>query len=1448
MRLRLTIHRHGLPASQILWTSSGLHRSIAAAGASFTISQLLEQVNDIVPLESDDWGLEDYIVEVRGFECLHFSELGELLRDEDEVRLSGRHQISFDGKHLIDGVAFGRPFLRRADRPAITIPPRKRRRLTYSDDEDTENKSGVPERKLAIKGGFGDADMDEEDEDDGDFEPEDDTEDFAIENQLREDPRDLAHDNGSNEKIERSMLLDGGGDKSEGVSTGSRRRRALVLEDGETLELVDDDGQPFPDEYHNALLGYPKASDASLPQPGLESQGAATKLKKKGNWKCPENVQNATNVSTSTSGRVSNTSEKSVRFQGTEKQDTTVVTITEQENGEDEDESDDAGFFPGEILPLDKDKHNSNSGSESSDDDESSETVSSVSSLSSSSLSSSDEEESSRSESEPEEVPISEDKAKTLKQNTVAAGKQQQQPKPVMKDTAPGQGQNKTRMRNQRRRNHKKLIRLKATGILPANATATDLASWRANPSQYAAEPVERSDDEDEAGKGKNAVEEFEAKRQELLASLASGGIEVGTTEPQQPKAPVAEAILAVKSEATLQESEDAHVETERASSHAKPAAMESSEPSEPPRRRAKLDVASSRRLLFGSLGLRTPKSKEEENIMRTKSVVAAKSAANKQDTTVQYMYNKSCNVEEGQALPTAEPNDYKSSISISTFNDDMNSWKGRINLSAVECCHEGVELSTPPFPFVQRWDPQQQVYKDKYGAKKGRKGKRRKWNHSQYNEEIEQSYNEYQDAQNLQSAEEADISLNYDVSNSLQAQNEAQNIESEDTQSAVNDQLMRDADGLSASAVQTLSEDDDLLHIPADPTACDPLVQAHAQAGAVIIFKQLDMSQETNWQPRISEYRTAIINNASGDGTLEMTLAKRDRPNREKLFDDETGERVYAKFEMPDYEDDDTEGDDGFVKVSYAELIEPKLLRAPNPEEAPPKQRHTLRPDHNNPGSEALTNKLTHKPGDGDPTADLISNPLQKLQHPHGDYIDPAVEGTKLVIGTLADKETRDKLINGPKAINGLDENSQITSNVRRENARPIKDAGFRPNIDSELLYETDVHSSRPRDTKIEFDQERSLFNGISGHISDEGGRGILSPRFNGLVSSPPGAESFREMTSSPIGSRLPTSHITRGHEQYDVETTDAGTTQSLSVIEASYPGLPVADVDKSFGESDDGPHFDEENQDPCIQGTVDESETLHAEQEGEVHAQSATNAVANNSRGQEMALEEAYNLLGIGDHTLEDGMVLTLYEICISESPSKQADLLKALKVINEARNSLNLKQYLDFNSDPGLHAATPLIQPSAEGKHSGASSDNEFPTLETVFSTAHSSFETIKEDRQSTQPRSSSERNRKAFSQNKNNTSDIALSAESDLLTPRASQIPPPSSKIVDLTLSTSNPGEPDPLKPNNEDDEEYHGNGYGLPRGPGWVKKRKLRSGSQGDETGIGMRKKANIMTR
>ena len=86
MRLRLIIERHGLPSTQLLWTVGGPGLSSSTSQtSSATIADLLKQVNQFIPLESDEWGLEDYLVNVSSFECLHFYPLTRLLKENDTV-------------------------------------------------------------------------------------------------------------------------------------------------------------------------------------------------------------------------------------------------------------------------------------------------------------------------------------------------------------------------------------------------------------------------------------------------------------------------------------------------------------------------------------------------------------------------------------------------------------------------------------------------------------------------------------------------------------------------------------------------------------------------------------------------------------------------------------------------------------------------------------------------------------------------------------------------------------------------------------------------------------------------------------------------------------------------------------------------------------------------------------------------------------------------------------------------------------------------------------------------------------------------------------------------------------------------------------------------------------------------------------------------------------------
>lgn len=80
LRLRLVVRRHALPDVRIVFP--------VRLDNDPTIANLLEQVNDVIPLESyeSSWGLEDYAVELEnGFELLHFQSVGEVLKEDEEV-------------------------------------------------------------------------------------------------------------------------------------------------------------------------------------------------------------------------------------------------------------------------------------------------------------------------------------------------------------------------------------------------------------------------------------------------------------------------------------------------------------------------------------------------------------------------------------------------------------------------------------------------------------------------------------------------------------------------------------------------------------------------------------------------------------------------------------------------------------------------------------------------------------------------------------------------------------------------------------------------------------------------------------------------------------------------------------------------------------------------------------------------------------------------------------------------------------------------------------------------------------------------------------------------------------------------------------------------------------------------------------------------------------------
>ena len=438
---------------------------------------------------------------------------------------------------------------------------------------------------------------------------------------------------------------------------------------------------------------------------------------------------------------------------------------------------------------------------------------------------------------------------------------------------------------------------------------------------------------------------------------------------------------------------------------------------SEPQHRRSKLDISGAKRMLFGSLGLRTPKTKEDELMTREKLMKDIRPVKEPQVDE---------NIETVEAVSAAAEDE---------------SWKDKIDLRAVECCYEGVELSSPPFPFVQRWDPQQQRGYNIDNVRR-RKRKKRKRNSDRFNEDS--SYRPQDTPEQCD-----DQNFGGDSSHSLQSK--ARRLEQDDWPRQetkqetpadkamaeskyqersldensgdavrIQEQLLHETQDASAHTLVGMKElidlTNDLPTLPKDLSMLLPLTQDTAAKGNIVAFKQLEMSADTNWQPRISEYRTAIVDEVLEEGTLLMTLAKRDEPSNNVQFDEQTGERLYSKFEMPGYHDENAKCNDRKIEISFDDLINPVLVEAAykreNRDDTLQTQDHIV--THPDPTDRAVVEESHNI--DAGPQSVSLGGPIQDV--PNEEAAEPSEE-------------------------------------VRQEISELIRDAGWRSSVHSEVNHE---------------------------------------------------------------------------------------------------------------------------------------------------------------------------------------------------------------------------------------------------------------------------------------------------------------------------------------------------------------------------------------------------------
>lgn len=962
-----------------------------------------------------------------------------------------------------------------ADRPAVTIPPRKRQRITYSeDDEDPEGFQSLRDREAEDSEDDGNRQLvlhadfeDDDEEDDDDFAPgedddaeEDEESEEALEDENEKEEAEKGEEHPSeshpseaetddaNEpaladikdqairaKIRKlhsafpkaplavcEYVLNGSEDIgeayeamargfipaksksaiaeiSQGVNQGNlsvpktrSKAKTPSVHESENVDSM----QVEPDENQNALIDYYDRN--GLPEGSIKS-GKALSFMAEALKSSPARPRSEPRRSASVA------SNKSVRFALNGSFSNGLIStpfIDKESQVEEEEESEDDSDEESAESSI-EDATSSEDSSSSSDEEEGEATSDASDGTSSSESDSENSSDSSSDDESPEETSSKQEAIASAEPNKLAPS-QDTKPETV----GSGQGTRQTRSRNQRRRDANVLSRLKEKGILPTGTTLTEFIHLKVDQktspeTALAALETIRAENKspevnDGTGIALTQAEELQLRRQELLASIAAGGIDVDAgssksiqkspavvTAPEvQMEAAKTSVIEAVESQQVVESAQNAplqqsvesqqnvelhpSVESQQiiesqepvesqevmnrfstaldhrdpastsiqsgatdvgmglpssapahsaadapsTSPKAPPATVESSQPSSS--RRAKLDLGAGRRLLFGALGIKTPKPKKDEEKVRGDLMKDVRPVLPPK-TTVE-----------------AEPNPADEAA-----DEDLEAWREKINYRAVECVQEGIDLSEPPFPFVQRWDPQQQgswsqtgnrggkrkqdqrnqaqYYHDDTRASKKQKRRKGKHNYAEQQEYLDASYEpSYQDDSMISQFDDP-------------TQAERRRLQSDDVEGEISQQLMNDILNPTAGFSQG---PDDLASLPENPSTLPNLQDGQAKVGMTIAFKKLEMSEATKWQPQVSGYQTAIVVDITESGKLQLTLAMRDRERLSKRYDQETGERIYSKFEVPDDDEMDDGQDDGRLGLSFSELIDPKIVQEP--------------------------------------------------------------------------------------------------------------------------------------------------------------------------------------------------------------------------------------------------------------------------------------------------------------------------------------------------------------------------------------------------------------------------------------------------------------------------------------------------------------------------------------
>lgn len=259
---------------------------------------------------------------------------------------------------------FGRPFLRRADRPAVKIPPRKRKREIYEEDSDNNTDDDYARNgHIVVRGRLDDAVNTTMEGDNGDEEYYPGVDEN---NDLLNELEDLRNDQLSNAmgEINPSTLGTANALNTIGVIDDSHRltrsqsfNKGLGLQGPAMLKLLDENGRPYPGVYDNPLLD--QYSGDKPPLNGSQNYGKKHGKKRRAlhSAQIDPVAEELSRGPERVNSRILNPGSKGVRFENIDS--TTPVTIQEFE---DSDQSNDKDFHDEGDVDVDlgeSDKENS---------------------------------------------------------------------------------------------------------------------------------------------------------------------------------------------------------------------------------------------------------------------------------------------------------------------------------------------------------------------------------------------------------------------------------------------------------------------------------------------------------------------------------------------------------------------------------------------------------------------------------------------------------------------------------------------------------------------------------------------------------------------------------------------------------------------------------------------------------------------------------------------------------------------------------------------------------------------------------------------------------------------------------------------------------------------------------------------------------------------------------